>query len=177
MALLDGYRELTTYDLVTYGPSGKECYGIYNDSTQTGWGPAYENNCIHSGTIVSSGDLPTVWYNYTLASAGTIIDKNSSSSNPATNTNTATESICPKGWILPSKTQIDGQRNIASFSPVLGGYYGNGTLYNEDTYGYWWGSTAYNGARRYNLRYNGSSLYTNSGRRLLGHYVRCVQAP
>ena len=90
----------------------------------------------------------------------------------------ATESICPKGWTLPNKTQIDGQRIIASFSPVLGGYYGNGTLYNEDTHGNWWGSTAYNGASRYNLRYNGSSLYTiNYADRRLGFYIRCVQAP
>ena len=174
---VDGYRELTTYDLVTYGPSGKECYGSYNSTSGTGWGPGYENNCIHSGTIVISGDLPTNWYNYTLATAGTIIDENTTSSSPATNTTTATESICPKGWTLPSKTQIDSQRNASSFSPVLGGNYENGTLYNEDAYGHWWGSTAYNGALHCGLRYNGSSLYTYNYRRPTGLYVRCVQAP
>ena len=173
----DTTNKLTTYNLVTYGTSGKECYGGWNSSTQTGWGPAYENSCIHSGTIVSSGDLPTNWYNYTLATAGTIIDKNTSSSNPATNTNTATESICPKGWTLPSKKQIDANRDTASFSPVLGGGYRNGTLYNEGTYGLWWGSTAYSGALRYGLRYNGSSLYTGYDYRHNGLYVRCVQAP
>ena len=118
----------------------------------------------------------TVWYNYALASAGTIIDENTTSGSPATNTNTATESICPKGWTLPNKTQIDSQRNIASFSPVLGGAYYDGTLYNEDTHGYWWGSTAYNGARRYGLGYDGSSLYTNGYGRHGGFYVRCVQS-
>ena len=174
----DGYRELITYDLITYGTSGKECWGTYSDSTKKGYGPGYENNCIHSGTIKALGDLPTNWYNYTLASAGTIIDKNTTSTNPATNINSATESICPRGWTLPSKTQIDSQTDIASFSPVLGGYYLQGTLEAEATRGYWWGSEAYSGALRYRLYYNGSSLATgNSGRRYHGIYIRCVQAP
>ena len=91
--------------------------------------------------------------------------------------NKAAESICPKGWTLPSKTQIDSQRNITSFSPVLGGHYRNGTLYYEGTHGFWWGSTAYSGALRYYLGYNGSSLYTGNYFRRDGFYVRCVQAP
>ncbi|MBR3252928.1 hypothetical protein IKF84_02555 [Candidatus Saccharibacteria bacterium] len=65
---------------------------------------------------------------------------------------------------------------VSSFSPVLGGFYGNGTLKNESTYGYWWGSTAYGGARRYSLDYHGSSLYTDSNRRSAGFYIRCIQA-
>ena len=89
--------------------------------------------------------------------------------------NTATESICPNGWTLPTTKQIDANRNITSFSPVLGGYYVNGTLYDEDTHGLWWSSTAYSGAKRYRLYYNGSSLYTNNdGRRRDGIYIRCV---
>ena len=161
----------------TYGPSGKECYGAWNDTSQTGWGPVYENNCIHSGTIVSSGDLPTNWYNYTLASAGTIIDEDTTSSNPATNMDKATESICPKGWTLPAKTQIDGQRDVSSFSPLLGGHYENSKLNSEATRGYWWGSEASSSAKRYNLLYNGSSLYTSGITRRCGLYIRCVQAP
>ncbi|MBQ3441127.1 hypothetical protein IJG27_02320 [Candidatus Saccharibacteria bacterium] len=157
------------------GTSGKECWG--GSSGSTGWGPAYQNACIHSGTIKALGDLPTNWYNYTLATAGTIVDKSTSSESPATNTAKATESICPKGWTLPNKTQTDSQKDINNFSPVLGGYYTNGTLY-ETTHGVWWGSTAYTGARRYSLRYDGSSLYTYYGNyRRDGRYVRCVQAP
>ena len=164
---------------VTYGTSGKECWGTYNSTSQKGWGPGFQNSCIHSGTIVSSGDLPTNWYNYTLATAGTIIDENTTSSNPADNMKQATESICPKGWTLPSKTQIDSQRDTSSFSPVLGGNYNNGTLNDENTRSYWWGSTAYNGATRYSLNYNGSSLSTSIGGSLRrnGFSVRCVQAP
>ncbi|MBQ3440896.1 hypothetical protein IJG27_01120 [Candidatus Saccharibacteria bacterium] len=121
--------------------------------------------------------MPTNWYNYTLASAGTIIDENTTSSNPATNIDPATESICPKGWTLPNKTQTDSQKDINNFSPVLGGDYYNGTLYVGATRGSWWGSEAYNGAKRYRLRYDGSSLFTGSTNRLNGFYIRCVQAP
>ena len=126
---------------------------------------------------MASGDLPTNWYNYTLASAGTIIDKDTTQSNPVTNINTATESVCPKGWTLPSKKQIDSNRDSANFNLVLGGYYNNGTLLNESTNGLWWGNEAYNGAMRYSLRYGGSSLYTYHYGRHNGIYVRCVQAP
>ena len=171
----------------TYGTSGKECWGGWNSSTRTGWGPAYENSCIHSGAISSSGDLPTNWYNYTLATAGTIIDKDTTSTNPATNTNKATESICPRGWTLPDKTQTrsiapDGgsATYISSFSPVLGGNYRNSALEDETVRGFWWGSEFYDGARRYRLNYNGSSSLlgnNNGGRRYDGYYIRCVQAP
>ena len=76
---------------------------------------------------------------------------------------------------MPNKRQIDSNRDTTNFSPVMGGYYRNGTLYNESTYGIWWGSEAYNGARRYYLVYYGSSLYTNDGgRRHDGYYIRCV---
>ena len=170
-----GKRTLTTYDLVTYGTSGKQCYGTYDSGSGTGSGSGYTTPCIHSGTIANI-DTNTVWYNYALASAGTITGTN--------NTTTATQSICPKGWTLPSKDQIDtiggaspgSSTYVPSFSPVLGGRYSYGTLYSESTYGFWWGSTASNGAGRYHLGYNGSSLYTNDSIRSNGFYIRCIQA-
>ena len=109
---------------------------------------------------------------YAIASAGTIINKNAS--DESGNLNTATESVCPKGWGLPTAKQIDNNRDLTSFSPVLGGYYGNGMLNNEATYGFWWGSEAYYGAGRYRLNYNGSRLSTGNFRRYNGLYVRCV---
>ena len=159
-----------SHDLVSRGKNtsgSNQCYGDYDSSTGTGSGPGYSNSCIHSGTIANI-DVNTVWYSYTLASAGTITG--------TSNTNTVTQSICPKGWALPSQTQIDSQRDISSFSLVLGGRYYNSTLGDESTAGYWWSSTAYNGALRYYLRYDGSSLYNYYGRRYYGVYVRCVQA-
>ncbi|MBQ3440703.1 hypothetical protein IJG27_00075 [Candidatus Saccharibacteria bacterium] len=113
-----------------------------------------------------------MWYNYAIASAGTIVEP--TTTDDVTNTNAATESVCPKGWTLPTTKQIDANRDTASFSPVLGGLYYDGTLNNGATRGYWWGSEAYNGVRRYNLSYNGSSLSTSNYSRRSGLYVRCV---
>ena len=129
-----------------------------------------------------SGDLPANWYNYTLATAGTIVDKNTSSENPVTNTNPATESVCPKGWALPSQAQIRSIGNnsgmyISNFSPVLGGVYGNGALQNEAAGARWWGSEKYDNAIRYTLGYDGNNLNINWNRRYFGYYIRCVQAP
>ena len=88
------------------------------------------------------------------------------------NLNTATESVCPKGWTLPSKKQQDNNRDTANFNPVMGGFYLNGAL-NSNT-GNWWGSTAYNGAVRHRLNYNGDSLHAYEARRINGLYIRCV---
>ena len=175
--LLQKIKCVLVYDLVSHGKNTtgqNECYGTYDSNTGTGYGPAYMNSCIHTSNTTENNIVDTVWYNYTLASAGTIIDKNTTSSNPANNMNTATESVCPSGWALPTTKQIDNNKDITSFNPVLGGYYVNGTLDNENTRGGWWGSTAYNGASRYALRYDGSSLYTSYGLRHRGCYVRCV---
>ena len=125
--------------------------------------------------------MATNWYNYTLASAGTIYDENTTSSDPVTNTTPATESICPKGWTLPSKTQSQtigpsggSSTYLLAFSPVLGGSYSIGKLTNEDVEGDWWNSVAYNGARRYYLYYKNSLLNTGSGIRINGRYIRCI---
>ena len=99
---------------------------------------------------------------------------NKNASDDTGNLNTTTESVCPKGWTLPTGKQMDNNRDTTNFSPVLGGNYYNGTLDFEAKYGYWWGSEVYNGAGRYRLGYNGSSLHTNLNGRRSGYYVRCV---
>ena len=111
--------------------------------------------------------------NYAIASAGTIVNKNAS--DDSGNLNTTTESICPKGWALPTTKQIDANRDTTNFDSVSGGYYRNGALYNEAANGYWWGNEAYTGTKRYLLNYNGSNLYTGyGGVRHDGYYIRCV---
>ncbi|MBQ3293344.1 hypothetical protein IJG93_03565 [Candidatus Saccharibacteria bacterium] len=84
---------------------------------------------------------------------------------------------------MPDNDQIDSigpyagsTTYVGSFSPVLGGVYNNGALTDKSTRGRWWGSTAYDGATRYFLGYNGSSLYTTGYISYAGLYVRCVQA-
>ena len=128
--------------------------------------------------------MSTVWYDYAIASAGTIAEVNTSSSSPATNSTIATESVCPKGWTLPDKTQIRtigpdsaSPTYVSRFLPVLGGHYYNSTLYNEDNRGFWWSSEAKNGAIRYFLVYKDGNLGISGydGYRNRGLSIRCVQ--
>ena len=75
---------------------------------------------------------------------------------------------------MPSAKQIDNNRDLANFNPTLGGIYVNGVLDDESEQGYWWGSVTSNSAGRYFLRYSGNNLYTTTGRRNYGRYIRCV---
>ena len=159
---------------VTQGTSGGECDGTYDSTSGTGSGAGYVNSCIHSGSNAGS-DGDTVWYNYAAASVGTITGTN--------NTIIATESICPKGWALPTRKQADAfggaspgsSTYVPIFSPVYGGAYFKGTVYDETTAGVWWVSTAYNNAGRDRLVYRNGNLYTiDSGGRVSGLYIRCV---
>ena len=177
---------MLTYDLVSHGPNTagrNECYGGYNTTTQTGWGPAYQNACIHSG-LTENTDIATSWYNYTLAAAGSIIEENTTQSDPADNMTTATESVCPKGWTMPSYAQIHSiGPNTSSpvyvpvFLPTLGGSYDNGVPTYSSARGYWWSSEANKSAKRYYLRFDGTDLYTNKSNyfRQAGYFIRCVQ--
>ena len=177
---------IATYDLASRGANtsgSNQCWGYSNTTTAVGYGPGYQYNCIHSGLIKSSGDLSTAWYNFTLASAGTIFDENTTSSNPVTNSSPATESVCPKGWTLPSRaqTQTIGSSSgsstyVSVFSPVVGGSYANGTLNNEEGRGIWWGSNigTVNFYQRYFLGYRDNILDAKSGSRYAGMYIRCI---
>ena len=99
-----------------------------------------------------------------------------SSTEIANNTNTATESVCPRNWTLPTKKQIDSNTNVTEFSPVLGGGYGNGDLMNEATHGFWWGSeSGTTGTMRHVLGYIAdSNLYVDGYNRRGAVYIRCV---
>ena len=189
------FASVITYDLVSRGAdveNKNQCWGdmIENDTIKKGWGPGYQYDCIHSGSNEYSGGN-TTWYNYVLATAGTIYDENATESNPAINTTKATESICPKGWTLPTRTQIQTIGNgtatyIPSFSSVLGGSYYKGALHFKDIYGFWWGSESATGDRfawRNSLRYisnisatNPYTMSTNIFTRDRGQYIRCIQA-
>ena len=181
---INGYlNPMNYYDLVSRGTNtsgSNQCYGTYSSSTGIASGGGYTNSCIHSGANeYTSG---TAWYNYALASAGTITG--------TSNTTNTAQSICPKGWTLPSTTQMNTIGSIAGgtgpetgsntyipeFSPVLGGHYANGSSYYEATIGLWWGSTASTDHDRYCLYYNGSILYTDWAGRYFGRYIRCVSS-
>ena len=160
---------METYDLVSHGGRGYECNGTYDGTAELGYGGGYVNSCIHSGSTEHSGG-DTVWYNYAIASAGTIVNKDATDTTG--NVDIATESICPKGWALPIKSQLDNQRNVTNFSPVLGGFYYNAIF--DDTRGTWWSGEAYLTARRYSLSYDANNLVTVRSSRRDGIYIRCV---
>ena len=127
-------------------------------------------NTYTEGAIHNSGNTTTgYWYNYCAASAGT----NCSSSN-SSNT---TYDICPKGWRLPTLNEFSNITSYTSaFSPIYGGYYFNGSLYNSSTLGYWWSSTARNSSSQYTLLYYNGSLGTDSYFKYSGFYVRCIRS-
>ena len=109
-----------------------------------------EPRCHDSGNA-SNG----VWYNFTAATANTI------TGSPGT---VATEDICPAGWHLPNYNEIGtltGNALVsAAFTPVIGGYYGGGTINNPGT-GYWWSTQIYCAGTcpyRWYLSYSGGNL-------------------
>ena len=108
------------------------------------------------------------WYNYCAASAGQVCSQTQMN---------ATQDICPAGWSLPTNSQQSGITSYSSaFSPIYGGYYGNGSLYGATSNGHWWSSTASNANSQYYLYYTNGSLYTSSILKNLGYYIRCVRS-
>ena len=109
------------------------------------------------------------YYNYCAASAGTVCS--------STSAQDATQDICPKGWRLPTFNEMSGITSYASaFSPVYIGYYYNGALYGNGSYGYWWSATASNSNDQYGLRYYGGSLNTSRNVKYYGFSVRCIRS-
>ena len=158
----------TLKDLVNGSNSSSDCYGYANGVFDAYTGGGWTNLCVHEGT--DNNGNPTVWYNYSAATVGTIATTNA-------NTTTATYSICPREWRLPTNSEQSGITSyITAFNPIYGGQYVNGSLNNTLTSGMWWSSsTADGGHGRYSLSYNSDNLSTSSGSRYLGYYVRCIR--
>ena len=157
---------ITLYSLNSSNTGNFNAYSGHCDSTN-----GYNYACVYD-----SGDTTTgVWYNYYAATAGTI----------STNSNQdeATSDICPKNWHLPSYNTSSPAGSINSitsqataFSPVTGGYYINGSLYDTG-HGNWWSTTVRTATYRRYLFYNGSSssLTTGNDDRYKGFRIRCVR--
>ena len=138
-------------------------YTLPNSST-SGFN-SYTVANMYNGTDTTYG----AYYNYCAASAGTVCDD--------TTKQDADQDICPKGWRLPTRSEMDGITSYSSaFSPVYSGYYGNGSLNSTGSYGYWWSATAYDSSYQYNLGYHGGSLNTSNGNKTFGYSVRCVRS-
>ncbi|MBQ3293227.1 hypothetical protein IJG93_02935 [Candidatus Saccharibacteria bacterium] len=103
-----------------------------------------------------------------MASAGTIVGDS--------NFGVATQSICPRGWILPNITQVSGMAGsmyVSNFLPVAGGSYANSGLWNTKN-GYWWLLESYDNISRRLLAYTGNSVTLSDtyAFRRSGAYIR-----
>lgn len=147
-------------DITITKDNGTEGYGSLSAD-----GNSYTEARYVTGTD-GNGD-PTVWYNYAAATAKTI----SGSSTQVE----AAQSICPKGWRLPTNDEHKGITSYAlQYNTVGGGYYYNKAK-SSPANGYWWSTTANDATDRYDLYYNGSTLAATSDyTRYGGFYVRCV---
>ena len=126
------------------------------------------NSYGEARSTISSNTSYGGYYNYCAASAGTVCSQTQQD---------ATQDICPKGWRLPTRNEMNGITSYASaFSPVYSGYYNNGSLYSTGSYGYWWSATADDSLFQHFLSYNGGSLSTSSDYKIRGYSVRCIRA-
>lgn len=113
------------------------------------------------------------YYTWCAATAGTCKDV-------AIDKAQASDSICPKGWRLPTSEEIGVLTNqptnkIAGNFTVYAGYCdGTGFPLDDSNYGYWWSSSADDNENVYRLRANNSNFDFASSAKNLGLSVRCV---
>lgn len=129
------------------------------------------NSFTEARSTINSNTSYGGCYNYCAASAGTVCSSSSAQN--------ATQDICPKGWRLPTNSEqsgITGTSYISAFSPVLSGYYYNGSLYDTGSSGRWWSAAAHDSGGQYVLNYLSSRLSTDASYKLYGFSVRCIRS-
>ena len=128
------------------------------------------NTYTEARSTISSNTSYGGYYNYCAASAGTVCSQTRAN---------ATQDICPKGWRLPTRSEMDGITStsyVSAFSPVYSGRYYDGSLYSTGSNGYWWSATANLSYSQYNLAYYGGSLNTGDISKYNGISVRCIRS-
>ena len=126
------------------------------------------NSYTEARSLISSNTSYGGYYNYCAASAGTVCSQTQAN---------ASQDICPKGWRLPTRNEMNGITSYTSaFSPVLSGLYSSGSLLSTGSTGRWWSATAGGSGYQYYLYYNGSSLSTESYDWFNGNSVRCIRS-
>ena len=102
-----------------------------------------------------------------------------------TGTSQSTQSICPKGWTLPSQSQfqalissgLDGTNFMQSpYYLLRDGWLNNNSLSLAGSNGFYWSSTPYGSSYAYGLRFNSGNVFMGSGDRYYGLSIRCVAA-
>ena len=127
------------------------------------------NSYTAAYSTISSDTSYGGYYNYCAASAGTVCND--------TMEQDATQDICPKGWRLPTYNEQDRITSYASaFSPVLSGYYRDGSLRGTGSYSYWWSATAGSSNYQYYLFYRVSDFSIGNFNKYYGSSVRCIRS-
>ena len=146
----------------------------------------YKNTVPTDATSTAGGYKIGGYYNYCAASAGSYCYGNGTSQ--GTSSGDATESICPKGWRLPtgntsgeyqalySNSNYNTYANYrAALHLPLSGYVNNGSPIYQGSNGNFWSSTRNDSSYMYSLTLNTSRIYpANSSNRYYGYSVRCV---
>ena len=142
---------------------------------------------IPSDATSTAGDYKVGgYYNYCAASAGSYCYGNGTSQ--GTSSGDATESICPKGWRLPTDNTSGEYQALYSNSNYntyanyraalhlpLSGYFYNGSPVSQGRYGYFWSSTRVDNYGMYVLYLERSDIIpADYHDRYSGYSVRCV---
>ena len=102
-----------------------------------------------------------------------------------TGTSQSTQSICPKGWMLPSQSQFQQLINSglsgsdfmnAPYYLLRGGNLLNSSLNTAGSNGFYWSSTPYGSSYAYVLYFYSGYVSTYDYFRYYGQPVRCVAA-
>lgn len=102
-----------------------------------------------------------------------------------TGTSQSTQSICPKGWTLPSRSQfqtlIDNGLSGSNFmnAPyylLRGGNLNYSSLLYAGSRGFYWSSTPYGSSYAFYLYFTSGYAYVTYSYRYTGFSVRCVAA-
>jgi uncharacterized protein (TIGR02145 family) len=112
----------------------------------------------------------TCYYNWEAATAGT--------GTTSLTSGDAESSICPKGWALPSSSQLEGLMNsngVVKQSLTRDGMFqDHTTVGNVDSYGYFWSRTAHSWYNAYYLRLTPNSMEVYRMEKYKGIPIRCV---
>ena len=144
-------------------------------SSTSGFSSVSAQNIYKSGsTTCSSTSACYGYYTYAAATAGT---------NPSSYGYEAASDICPKGWRLPTSSELTSLKNSyntgakLTASPFLGvyaGYYYNSQLYYGGSYGYYWSSTANNSSLAGYLYFASNGANVSYNNKYVGSSIRCV---
>ena len=198
-SLAGAYAQGYTYDsatgLISWKPgsstgtwSNQPAYPYSKDRGK--YYPEQGSSTIENETINDYHRLNGNYYNWTAAIAsnysGDLVD--STYDDPGVNPQ---NSICPKGWRLPTISSVGTYNEYSRLVSLYGntqakimasplwfvrsGYVNYGDITNSDSLGYYWSSTVVSSSNAYDLGFSGSDIRpADSSSRNVGFSVRCM---